>query len=144
MSSSTYSAEIRPHKRLRRIVLLSGLIMSLIGVIVIVLLPISAAGRTIAAAGWFFWSGRELLTYWKVYGRWIGYSLSAEGEAQVFGRGEKCTAKVLPGSIVLAEVAWLRLQAENGDKWGELLAGDHRESEEWRRFQVIFRHLNTC
>jgi len=144
MSSSTYSAEIRPHKRLRRIVLLSGLIFSLIGVIVIVLLPISVAGKAIAAAGWFCWTGRELLTYWQVYGRWNGYSLSADAEVRVFGSGENCTAKVLPGSIVLAEVAWLRLQAENGDKWGELLAGNHRKSEEWRRFQVIFRHLNTC
>ena len=144
MSSSIYSAEIRPHKRLRRIVLLSGLILSLIGVIVIVLLPISLAGRAVMVAGWFFWTGRELLTYWQVYGRWIGYSLSAEGEVQVLGRSENCSANVIPGSIVLAEVAWLRLQAENGDKWGELLAGNHRKSEEWRRFQVIFRHLNTC
>ena len=144
MSSSTYSAEIFPHKRLRHIVLLSGVVMSLIGGVVILALPISVAGRVLALAGWFFWTGRELLTYWRAYARWFAYRLSADGETRVFGQGENCTAKLLPGSIVLAEVAWLRLQAENGDKWGELVAGNHRESEEWRRFQVIFRHLNTC
>ena len=118
--------------------------MSLIGIAVILVLPISVAGRAVAVVGWFFWSGRELLTYWRVYGRWRAYRLYADGEARVFGREESCPVKLLPGSIVLAEVAWLRLQAENGDKWGELVAGHHRKSEEWRRFQVIFRHLNTC
>ena len=118
--------------------------MSLVGGIVILDLPISVASRSVTVAGWFFWTAGELLTYWRVYGRWLAYSLSADGEVRAFGRRENCTAKVMPGSIVLAEVAWLRLQAENGDKWGELVAGKHRESEEWRRFQVIFRHLNTC
>lgn len=144
MSSSTYSAEIRPHKRLRRLVLIAGLVMSLIGGLVIGLLPISAAGKAIAAASWFCWTGRELLTYWRVYARWFAYRLSADGQAQVCSGGEQCTVRVMPGSIVLAEVAWLRLQAENGDSWGELVAGKHRQSEEWRRFQLIFRHLNTC
>ena len=144
MSSSTYSAEISPHKRLRQVVLLSGIVMSLIGVVVILVLPISVAGRAVAVVGWFFWSGRELLTYWRAYGRWRAYRLFADGEARVFGREESRPVKLMPGSIVLTEVAWLRLQAENGDKWGELVEGHHRKSEDWRRFQVIFRHLNTC
>jgi hypothetical protein len=118
--------------------------MSLVGGVVILALPISEAGRVLALAGWLFWTGRELLIYRRIYARWFAYNLSADGDMQVFGPGEHCTAKLLPGSIVLAEVAWLRLQSENGEKWGELLAGNHRKSEEWRRFQVIFRHLNGC
>ena len=144
MSSMTYSAEIRPHKGLRRVVLMTGLILSLTGGIVIVLLPVGVAGKSLAAAGWFSWTARELLTYWRVYGRWCAYRVSADGETRVIGRGEVCTAKLLPGSIVLAEAAWLRVQAENGEQWGELVTGNCRKSEEWRRFQVIFRHLNTC
>ena len=144
MSSTTYSAEIRTDKRLRRFVLLFGLGMALIGVLVIVLLPVSAAGRALGVAGWSCWSGWELLTYWRAYGRWSGIRLFADGKTELLGGGECCAASVLPGSIVLSEMAWLRIRAENGDTWGELVSGNHRESEEWRRFQVIFRHLNTC
>ena len=97
MSSSTYSAEISPHKRLRQVVLLSGIVMSLIGVVVILVLPISVTGRAVAVVGWFFWSGRELLTYWRAYGRWRAYRLFADGEARVFGREERSTS---PGSDV--------------------------------------------
>ena len=80
----------------------------------------------------------------RVYGRWSALKLSADGESRLFGCEETCAVTVLPGSIVLPELAWLRIRAENGDTWGELVAGNHRQSKEWRRFQVIFRHLNTC
>ncbi len=144
MSSSTYSAEIRMDRRLRRVVLISGLLLALTGGGLMLLLPIGIPVKLGASLGWYFWSGTELLAYWRVYGRWSAVKLSADGEIELMGCDECCAATVLPGSIVLPELAWLRIRAENGDIWGELVAGNHRESKEWRRFQVIFRHLNTC
>jgi len=144
MLSSTYSAEIRLDRRLRRVVLISGLGLALTGAGLILLLPLGLPARLLAFLGWFCWSGRELLTYWRAYGRWSVCKLAADGEIELIGREECCTATVAPGSIVLSEVAWLRIRAENGDIWGELVAGKQRESKDWRRFQVIFRHLNTC
>jgi len=144
MSSSTYSAEIRLDRRLRRVVLISGLGLALAGAGLVMLLPLGLPARLLVLLGWLLWSGRELLTYCRVYGRWSACKLSADGEIKLIGDDECCTATLLPGSIVLSEVAWLRLRAENGDVWGELVAGKHRESKDWRRLQVIFRHLNTC
>ena len=144
MSSNTYSAQIAVDERLRAVVLLVGLALALLGAILIAWLPASMAGRALGLIAWFFWSGRELLTYWKVYGRWSGLRVAADGTIEVQGGGGHAAARVLPGSLVLAELAWLRIRADNGDQWGELIAGNHRESEEWRRFQVIFRHLNAC
>ncbi len=144
MSSSTYSAEIRLDRRLRRVVLISGLMLAMTGGGLILLLPIGMPGKVAGLLGWLCWSGRELLTYWRVYGRWSALKLFADGETKLIGCDECCAATVLPGSIVLSEMAWLRIRAENGDVWGELVAGNHRESKDWRRFQVIFRHLNTC
>lgn len=144
MSSTTYLAEIRANSRLRRIVMLTGLASTLIGVLVIILLPISAPGRAFGVIGWSCWCGRELLTYWRAYDRWSGFRVFADGNIELFGAGECRAAHIVAGSIVLAEVAWIRVQIENGDCWGELVAGKHRECEEWRRFQVIFRHRNTC
>ena len=147
MSSSTFSAAIRLHSRLRHIVLISGIILALTGSGLILLLPfagLSLPGKVVVAVAWIIWSGRELLTHWRVYGRWSVLTLQEHGEIELFGKQESCTAKILPGSIVLPGIAWLRIRAENGQIWGELVVADPRESEEWRRFQVIFRHLNTC
>ncbi len=144
MSSSTYSAEIRLDRRLRRVVLISGLGLALTGGGLVLLLPLGLTARLFVLLGWCCWSGRELLTYCRVYSRWSACKLSADGAIELLGRDECCTATVAPGSIVLADVAWLRIRAENGDVWGELVAGKRRESKDWRRFQVIFRHLNTC
>ena len=127
--------------------LISGLMLSLTGSGLILLLPfagLSLQVKAVVAAAWTIWSGRELLTHWRVYGRWSVLTLHANGETELSGRQESCAAQVLPGSIVLADLAWLRIRAESGEIWGELVAADPRESEEWRRFQVIFRHLNTC
>ncbi len=144
MSSNIYSAQITADKRLRAVVLFVGLALALLGAIMIAWLPTSVVVRALGLIGWFFWSGRELLTYWRVYARWSGLRVAADGTVEVQGGGRHCAARVLPGSLVLDELAWLRIRADNGDQWGELIAGDHRESEEWRRFQVIFRHLNAC
>ena len=144
MSSSTYSAEIAADEQLRRVVLSVGLALALLGALIIIWLPTSLTARVPGLIGWFYWSGRELLTYWKVYARWSVFKVAADGTIDVQGEGRHATARVLPGSLVLAELAWLRMRADNGDQWGELIAGNHRESEEWRRFQVIFRHLNAC
>jgi len=144
VSSSTYSTHIAADDRLRGVVLLVGLALALLGAIMIAWLPVSVVGRILGLVGWFSWSGRELLTYWRVYGRWSGLSVAADGTIEVQGGGCRSAARVLPGSLVLADVAWLRIRADNGDQWGELIAGNHQESEEWRRFQVIFRHLNAC
>jgi hypothetical protein len=124
--------------------LISGLGLALTGGGLVLLLPLDLPARLLALLGWFWWSSRELLTYCRVYARWSACKLSADGEIRLIGDDECCAATLLPGSIVLSEVAWLRLRAENGDVWGELVAGKHRESKDWRRLQVIFRHLNTC
>ena len=144
MSSSKYSAEIRLDRRLRRVVLISGVVLALTGGGLVLLLPIGIPAKLAALLAWIGWSARELLTHRRVYGRWSALELSADGESRLFGCEECCAATVLPGSIVLPELAWLRIRAENGDVWGELVAGNHRQCKEWRRFQVIFRHLNTC
>lgn len=144
MSSSTYSAEIAADEQLRRLVLAVGLALALLGALIITWLPTSLMGRVLGLIGWFYWSGRELLTYWKVYARWSVLRVATDGTIEVHGDGRHAQARVLPGSLVLADLAWLRIRADNGDQWGELIVGNHRESEEWRRFQAIFRHLNAC
>jgi len=70
--------------------------------------------------------------------------LSARGEVAVLNNDrEWLPVTVQTGSVVLRNLAWLRLQAENGDVFVELLRGNARQSKEWRRFQVIWRHIGA-
>jgi len=70
--------------------------------------------------------------------------LSSRGEVAVLNNDrEWLPVTVQTGSVVLRNLAWLRLQAENGDVFVELLRGNARQSKEWRRFQVIWRHIGA-
>jgi hypothetical protein len=46
---------------------------------------------------------------------------------------------VLSGSMVMSRVAWLRLEFGDGLQYGELLTGNPRRDEQWRRLQLIWR-----
>ena len=115
------------------------------GVIALAVLPLA---RWIIVSGsglWIFWVGRELASLRRVYGRFTGYRVWPDGEIEVLAdTGAGLNARVAPGTLVTRYWAWLRVDAGDGRCWGELVAGNARESQQWRRFQVIFRHLNAC
>jgi len=46
---------------------------------------------------------------------------------------------LLSGSMVLSRVAWFRLEFEDGLRYGELLVGNPRRDEHWRRLQLVWR-----
>jgi len=145
MSSVSFSVEIHLNPELRRRVLQSACALSVLGSAVILTLAATPVVAILALGLWLLWSGRELLRYRRCYGRWQRLSLLApEGVARISGASDSESVRILPGSVILPRLAWLRLKAENGDVWGELVRGNARESEDWRRLQLVFRHLNTC
>ena len=144
-SSVAYSTRISVDTRLRRIVLGSGLGLLAAGVVVLACLPLAPPVIAAASGLWTAWVGRELAVLWRVYGRTPGYRLWADGAIDVLaGGGSGLSGRVAPGSLVTRRWAWLRIAASDGRCWGELVAGNGRESQQWRRFQVIFRHLSAC
>lgn len=144
MSSTTFWTEIRPDRALRQRLLASGLALSLLGVMATLSLPLPILVRGLVAGAWLSWGVFELLRLLRAYRRCSGLRLASDGEVLVLGRGQARSASLLPGCVVLDEFAWLRLRDDRGRTWGELVTGNHRESEEWRRFQVILRHSRPC
>ena len=102
--------------------------------------PISAA----AAAVWFaagLWRAWQLAAGWQAT---LGYRIAADGSIERLLPGlRSAPATLLPGSVLLPRLAWLIVRS-NGRVSVDLLRGGCRESAEWRRFQVICRHLTTC
>jgi len=52
-------------------------------------------------------------------------------------------ARLMTGSILLRKLGWMRLRDQHGQIFLELIRGDARQSQDWRRLQVIWRHIGA-
>ncbi len=145
MSSATFSSEIRPDPILRGIVLGSGLVFAILGAITIALMPLSLALRTPAIVAWMALAVFEWRLARNAYRNSRCYRLYADGSIDIItADGGRRAAVYAAGSVILPGAAWLKVRAVDGRSWGELIAGNTRESKDWRRFQVICRHVAAC
>jgi len=144
VSSTTYSAELYPDAGLRRIVLWSGGLLGLVGVVLILSTRLPAVLLIAASVAWLLLSGWELRRIRHGYARCRRLRLSAGGElSRLDGDGNWQQARLLPGSVLLRRVGWIRWDDECGQPYAELLRGRCRESDDWRRLQVIWRHIGA-
>ena len=144
MSLHAYSAELHPEPRLRRLVLASGIMLFIAGLLLILRLPVAATYRSAIAVFWLALNAYEWFSNRRAYARFGILRIDAEGRIECRnGDGAWQAHGLRSGSIVLARFAWLRLTAADGLRYAELLYGDARESDDWRRFQVIWRHVGA-
>ena len=144
MSSHTYSTELNPDPALRWLVMLSGVAATVVGLLTITLLSLPLVWRTLAALAWLLLNGRELLLIAKGYKRCRRIRIEHDGAAELLGPDGNWTAATLvAGSIVVRRVAWLRLETQDGRRFAELICYKYAQNEEWRRLQVIWRHLGA-
>lgn len=145
MSSSTFSTELTPNPRLRRIVVLSGCCTTVLGLVTILTLSIGPQLSLAAAAVWLMLSVRELRVITRGYKCCRGIRIAANGDVAVrISERDWRTARLASGSVVLAGLAWLRIETHDGQRFAELLSGNCRKNKKWRRLQVIWRHLGTA
>ena len=144
MSSTEYSAELRPDPRMRVLVLASGTSFAALGLVMLALIDANSFPRAILGLAWLVHTGRALWCTVIAYTRNGILRVSAGGETAVrTGSDAWEPAQLCSGSIVLPQLAWLRITAANGTRYAELLHGCRRKSEDWRRFQVIWRHIGA-
>jgi hypothetical protein len=123
-------------------VLASGLLLLLLGGVCIALVPVDLAVRGLLSAGWAFVVGRELCVLRCAYVTFRYISVGHRGTVWLYRQsGVAVAAEILPGSMLLTRVGWLRLRTMDGRRFAELLVGNCRKSKDWRRLQVIWRHL---
>ena len=141
-SSTSYSATLSPAARPRRFVLAAGFAFACTGTLILATLPLPGGLAWPAGLAWNGWVGAELLLARRAYRGCAAYTLAAGGKLAVTGQGGSRLAGTLaPGSVVLANYAWLRVAVPGRRPWGELLRRQDQDREQWRRFQVICRHL---
>jgi len=144
VSSNTYSAQLRPDEWLRLIVITCGRLLAAAGFVLILVLPLAAGLRFTGCLIWLAWSWLELRHYHQAYATYCGIRIHVGAGVQLLNNdGEWVPARLLTGSVLLQRIGWLHLQTSDGRQFAELIRGDCRESNDWRRLQVIWRHIGA-
>lgn len=142
MSSTRYSAVLTADARLRALVAVSGKSLTILGLLILWTMELSDVLRSLAAIGWAAANIAELRRLKVVYGRYSRVRIDSDGGLEVFARDDDWRpARLRNGCLVLSRFAWLRISLWDGCRSSELLAGISSENEQWRRFQVIWRHM---
>lgn len=144
MSSRRYSAELQTDLLLRRLVLLTGAGLGLVGLLLTLRLPVHFAIAGAVALAWSGYFTCQLRKTMRAYAATRGLRIAADGSLRrLDATGRWRPARLLQGSVVLARLAWIRFETEQGAQAAELLGGDPRKSHDWRRLQVIWRHIGA-
>ncbi|MEL7186825.1 MAG: hypothetical protein AAFN50_10410 [Pseudomonadota bacterium] len=144
MSSSTFSACLTPDPRLRRVIARSAVLFALIGVVLLWQLPYPGWVLWLATIGWLGSFARQLLRLRRGWSHCTAIRVLPGPVFEVRDTaGEWCVSELKSGSFLFARVAWLRLELADRDPLVELLLPAGRRCNNWRRLQVIWRHIGA-
>ena len=145
MSSRIYSTDLTPEPAMRRIVVAAAWAAMILGLITIISLPIDGWLRVAGISIWLIATGAELTVISSAHKRFDRIRLHSDGQVELHdGDGHWRAATIGNGCVVLRKLAWVRLKPATGARYHELLRRNSRESEQWRRLQVIWRHLGAA
>jgi hypothetical protein len=110
----------------------------------ILTLDVGAALRGASGLAWLGLGCFELRRTVRGFSYCTAIRIRPGGDIELQSADQEWEAGVLQsGSIVLPSFAWLRVQTVSGLQCAEFLRGDARESADWRRLQVIWRHIGA-
>ena len=144
MSSNSYSAYLTPDPWLRIVVLTSGRLLLAAGLALILTLDLDAAIRAAGSLLWMAVGRFELRRLQNGFNFCQAVRMHSDGHVEVLNtRMEWQSCCLLSGSLLLRNLAWLRLQPASGPTLAEPFRGSARDSHDWRRLQVIWRHIGA-
>jgi len=119
-----------------------------VGLPLVLVLPVAAETGGVAALLWLALVASELSRSRRAWKSCHAMRFFADGTVTVLTPGESWQpATLLAGSVLLRKLGWIRLSVAlpAGRKLvlGEFLRGDGRESADWRRLQVVWRHIGA-
>lgn len=116
----------------------------MLGVITILSLPIDILLCAVAATLWCLLGSAELHFIAAAQRRFSRIRIFSDGRCELLDRDRTWqAAKLTSACVVLSRQAWLQVQPDSGRCYRELVRGDARENKQWRRLQVIWRHLGA-
>lgn len=140
MSSNGFEVVLDPASSLRKGLLAFSATATLAGIALIGNLPLRPVLKALFVLLWVFHGLLEMVSQLRGMSRTRRLRISARGTLEALSpEGETWSLALLPGSLVLYRVAWLRFRFEDGLKYGELLSASGRKDDSWRRLRLIWR-----
>ncbi|NCF72493.1 MAG: hypothetical protein GWP67_03215 [Gammaproteobacteria bacterium] len=144
MSSNAYSANLTPDPWLRIVVLTSGRLLIAAGLVLILMFDLNAVFRAAGCLVWVAAGHFELANLQRGFDACTSIRIDSSGAAEIFNSDQEwMPATLQTGSVLLRNLGWLRLQSTDGQYFFELVRGNARQSNDWRRLQVIWRHIGA-
>ncbi len=141
-SSSAFEAGIGTSETLRSLVIASGCVLLVAGLVCVTGLPLSPRQRIAVGVVWLLLVAREVRLTRCAYIRYRYIRVFHDGSVSLLSaNGTALAARILPGSMLLRSFGWLRFEAADGTRSSELVYGNCRKNKGWRRLHVIWRHL---
>lgn len=129
---------------MRIAVIVSAQLLLAAAVVITLTLPLDAAIRGGACLCCIALGRFELQRLRHGHSNCLEIRLTASGEALILNQEQEwSSARLETGSVLLRNFAWLRLRGADGRLYSELFRGNSRESQDWRRLQLIWRHIGA-
>jgi hypothetical protein len=141
MSSAGFEAEVVPRKLLRASLLSASCAATVAGIVIVLTLPVVAELKALFGMLWLLSGAAEVRALRRGMSRIERICIRSDGSVAGFDcRDERYALRLLPGSVLLGRVGWLRLGFADGLRYGELVTGNAREDQHWRRLLIVWRH----
>jgi hypothetical protein len=123
---------------------MSGITLYGSGAVLILRLPLPPMALLLGSVAWLTLSVWELRRFGQITGRCRRLRVAADSGFQLLdANGAWQSGRLLPGSLLLRHFGWIRVAHGGGQVSAQLFRGHCRESEDWRRLQVIWRHIGA-
>jgi hypothetical protein len=115
------------------------------GLALVPFVAVSPVLKAALALAWAGLCGREWWALRRAYASPGVLRIAAGGQVERQRRdGTWESARLCAGSVVLPRIAWLRVAPRGGPPFAELVRPKSDRSEDWRRLQVIWRHIGAA
>ena len=130
---------------MRRVVLVTGALLFLAGLALVPFVAVSSGLKAVLAGAWAALCGREWWALRRAHASAGLLRIAAGGQVErQRPDGTWEPARLCAGSVVLPRIAWLRVAPRTGPPYAELVRPKSDGSEDWRRLQVIWRHIGAA
>jgi hypothetical protein len=123
-------------------VLWSAAALVVTGLFLIARMPLTLSLRSLLGLLWSFGSYLELRPFWRAYRLFSRIRVLANGDVRLCNRRLEWVPGCLQrGSVLLWRLGWLRVKTHDGHRFAELVTMVGQPQREWRRLQLIWRHI---
>ena len=145
MSLRVFEVVLQPDPTLRILVLRSGVVLLLTGIVLISFFPVSPLWRFVFSAIWLADCLREIHRLRRGSARIRSIVLDSQGVvATIDDHGIRHASTLLTGSMVLPGLAWIRVNDCNGRRHSDLFTRRRTGPGTWHRLQLLWHQAREA